>query len=228
MKKQPEEPQTLPKLEAGEKFVQWLQKNQRVVIGATAVVVILAAAVWFMFEYRSRKETAAQTALEQARFAAQSGNLPLAATDLSRLIESYGGTRAADEAVLQLAQVRLLQDEASLAAEELRAALGDGMNTQFRAGAFSLLGAALENIGNMAEAAKAYEDAAREAWYGFLSAQYLNDAGRAFTQAGDTASAIAAYRRVVNEFADSPSVTESRVRLGELGASSASLPGSSD
>jgi predicted negative regulator of RcsB-dependent stress response len=221
MKKQPEEPQQLPKPEPGEKLVEWLKKNQRTLIAAAAVLAIVAAGVWFVIEYRSRKENAAQTALEQARFATQSGNLPLAATDLSRLVGTYRGTRAADEAIILLAQVRLLQDEASLAAQELREALGGRMDSQFRSGAFSLLGAALENMGNMAEAAKAYEDAAREAWYGFLSAQYLNDAGRAYTQAGDTASAIAAYRRVVDEYGDSPSVTESRVRLGELEASSA-------
>lgn len=221
MNKQPAEPQALPKPEAGEKLVEWLKKNQRTVIGAAAVVVIVAAVVWFTFEYRSRKESAAQSALEQARFATQSGNLPLAATDLSRLIDTYGGTRAADEAAILLAQVRLLQDEPSLAADELREALDGGMDSQFRAGAFSLLGAALENMGNMADAARAYESAAQEAWYGFLAAQYLNDAGRAYTQAGDTASAIAAYRRVVDDYPDSPSVTESRVRLGELQASAA-------
>jgi predicted negative regulator of RcsB-dependent stress response len=220
MKKQPEEPQQPPKAEAGEKFVEWLHKNQRVVLATVSIVVIVAASVWFVLEYRSRKENAAQSALEQARFATQTGNLPLAATDLSRLISTYGGTEAADEAVILLAQVRLLQNEASLAADELRKALSGGMDSQFRAGAYSLLGAALENLGNMAEAGRAYEDAAREAWYGFLSAQYLNDAGRAYTEAGDTASAIAAYRRVVQDYGESPSVTESQVRLGELEASS--------
>ncbi len=218
MKKQTEEPQQLPKADTAERFVEWLNKNQRTVLAAVAIVVIVAAGAWFVLEYRSRKESAAAAALEQARFATQSGNLPLAATDLSRLIGTYGGTLAADEAVILLAQVRLLQNEASLAAEELRKSLSGGMAPQFRAGAYSLLGAALENMGNLSEAAKAYENAAGEAWYGFLAAQYLNDAGRAYTEAGDTTSAIAAYRRVIDEHADSPSVTESRVRLGELEA----------
>jgi predicted negative regulator of RcsB-dependent stress response len=216
MSKQPIEQQQVTPLEPGEKVVAWIKRYQRPLIAVAAVLVIVAAGVWFVLEYRSRKEEAAQTALEQARFATQSGNLPLAATDLSRLVATYGGTEAADEGVILLAQVRLLQDEASMAADELRKALDGGMASQFRAGAYSLLGAALENLGNMSEAAQAYENAAGAAWYGFLSAQYLNDAGRAYAQAGDTSSAIAAYRKVVNEYSDSPSVTEAEVRIGEL------------
>jgi predicted negative regulator of RcsB-dependent stress response len=218
MSKQPIEQQQVPQQDPGEKLVAWVKRNQRAVIAVAAVVVIVAAGVWFVLEYRSRKEGAAQAALDRARFASQSGNLPLAATDLSRLISTYGGTEASDEAVILLAQVRLLQNEASMAADELRKALGGRMAPQFRAGAYSLLGAALENMGNMADAAQAYEDAAGAAWYGFLSAQYLNDAGRAYTQAGDTTRAIAAYRKIIDEHSDSPSVTEAEVRLGELEA----------
>jgi len=218
MNKQPVEQQSVTPLEPGDKLVAWIRRNQRALIAAAAVVVIVAAGVWFVLAYRARKEEAAQTALEQARFATQSGNLPLAATDLSRIVATYGGTEAADEAVILLAQVRLLQNEATMAADELRKALDGGMASQFRAGAYSLLGAALENLGNMSEAGKAYEDAAGAAWYGFLSAQYLNDAGRAYTQAGDTSGAISAYRKVINEYSDSPSVTEAEVRLGELEA----------
>jgi hypothetical protein len=42
MKNQPEEPQQLPRPEAGEKLVEWLKKNQRTLIAAAAVLAIVA------------------------------------------------------------------------------------------------------------------------------------------------------------------------------------------
>lgn len=201
-----------------ERALEWIKRNQRVLIGLAAGLVIAASGIWFVLEYRGRKEAAAEQALEQARFATQSGNLALAASDLSRMIESYAGTRAGDEAVILLAQVRLVQGQASLAVDELRAAIGRGLDPQFQSGASSLLGVALEDLGNLSDAGKAYEDAAAAAWYDDLAAQYLNDAGRAYALAGDSARAIASYERVVRDYPAVQAVTEAKVRLTELRA----------
>lgn len=201
-----------------ERALEWIKRNQRMLIGLAAGLVIAASGIWFVLEYRGRKEAAAEQALEQARFATQSGNLALAASDLSRMIESYAGTRAGDEAVILLAQVRLVQGQASLAVDELRAAIGRGLDPQFQSGASSLLGVALEDLGNLSDAGKAYEDAAAAAWYDDLAAQYLNDAGRAYALAGDSARAIASYERVVRDYPAVQAVTEAKVRLTELRA----------
>jgi predicted negative regulator of RcsB-dependent stress response len=210
--------QVVESQDPAERLLGWLRRNQRLVVGLVSVVVIVAAGAWFVFEYQGRKETAAQQALDQARFATRTGNLPLAATDLNRLIENYRGTAAASEAVILLGQVRLLQDEPTLAVEELRAAIAAGVDPQFEAGAHALLGTALENIGNLNDAAHEYERAAATAWYDFQRASYLNDAGRAYVEGGDTTSALAAYRRVVSDFADEPAALEAQVRIGEIEA----------
>ncbi|MDH3456986.1 MAG: tetratricopeptide repeat protein [Gemmatimonadota bacterium] len=202
----------------GERFIEWIQKHRRQVIVGVGSVVVIGAIVLFVFAYQRNREAAAAEALDRARFASQSGNFALAASDLSRLISGFKGTRAAGEGAILLGQVRLLQEQPSLAAEELRRAVDGGLEDQFRASAYSLLAAALENLGNMEEAGDAYLDAANSTWYGLLSAQYLNDAGRAFWAAGDTARAIAAYDRVVTEHGEAPSAAEARVRLGELRA----------
>ncbi len=202
-----------------ERALEWIKRNQRLLIGLGAALVIAASGAWFVLEYRGRKEAAAEQALEQARVATQSGNFALAASDLSRMIDSYAGTRASDEAVILLAQVRLIQGQDSVAARELRAALGRGMDPQFRSGASSLLGVALENLGSLSEAGEAYEDAAAAAWYDDLAAQHLNDAGRAYALAGDTARAIATYERVVSDYPEVQGVAEAKVRLAELRAS---------
>jgi predicted negative regulator of RcsB-dependent stress response len=204
--------------EPADRLLGWLRTNQRLVVGLVSVVVIIAAGIWFFFEYQGRKETAALQALDQARFATRTGNLPLAATDLSRLMDNYRGTTAASEAVILLGQVRLLQGEPTLAVEELRAAIAAGIDPQFEAGAHGLLGTALENIGNLVDAGREYERAAAAAWYDFQRASYLNDAGRAYVEGGDTTNALAAYQRVVDDFGEEPAALEAQVRIGEIEA----------
>jgi len=210
-------PQETPQApDAGQQVIEWMEKRRRPLIGALAAVIIIALGTWSVIANQKRKEIDAARALNEARVAAQSGNLPLAASDLSRLKATYRGTLAADEATILLAQVRLLQDQPSLAAEELRTALDGGMEDQFQAPAWGLLATALEQMGSLAEAGRAYETASRLSWYGYVRAQYLNDAGRAYLDAGDTTSSVAAYQRVLDEFADSPGAAEASVRLGEL------------
>ncbi|UCG87431.1 MAG: hypothetical protein JSW71_02485, partial [Gemmatimonadota bacterium] len=75
-----------------------------------------------------------------------------------------------------------------------------------------------EQTGNHSEAAHEYLTAAGEAWYDFLEAQYLLDAGRVLVIAGDTTTALNTYQRVISDFGDTQQAVEARVRLGELEA----------
>jgi len=214
-------PATTPP-DAGTRLVAWLQAHRKAVIAGAVAITIVALSAWFVVEYRRNKEAAAAQALEQARFTSQSGNLPLAANDLSRLIDEFSGTAAADEAVILLAQVRLLQEQPDLAADELRQADPDRLRSQFRSPAHGLLGTALENSGQAAGAAQAYEDASQASWYDNVAAEYLLDAGRAWTAVGDATRAVAAYQRILDDYSESPSIVEARVRLAELQARQAS------
>jgi predicted negative regulator of RcsB-dependent stress response len=206
----------------GKQLVEWVVKNQRFVIGLAAAVAAAVLIGWFVLEYQQRKEVAATGALDEARVAVQSGNLPLAASDLSRIVGTYGGTVAADEAAILLAQVRLEQAQPTVAAEELRAALAGGMRPQFEAAAYGLLGTSLEEIGNHREAAAAFQSASEASWYDYVAAQYLNDAARAFVAAQDTTSAMAVLERLLSDYEEAPAAMEARVRLAELKAAAGS------
>jgi len=221
----PEVAPTTPQKDAAESLVEWIQSHQRAVVAGVAALAVVVALGWFTFAYRKNKEEAAGEALNQARFASQSGNFPLAANDLSRVISQFRGTSAADEAVILLAQVRLLQEQPNLAAEELEAAVS-GLADQFKAPAYGLLGTALENIGRMADAASAYERAAGTSWYDAVAAQYLNDAARAKWVSGDIAGAITTYEQVLEDYPESTSAAEARVRVGELRATAVTPPNS--
>jgi len=202
----------------GERAVQWVQQRQRPLIAGMVGLIVLVGGAWFLRSAQIRREAFAERELATARFAAESGNLQLAATDLSRVSSTYGKTKAGQEAAILLARVRLQQDEDELAVGELRTFLDGGPDNAFVAPAEGLLGSAYEELGRFAEAADAYERAAN-AWsrYGLLSERYLLDAGRAASLAGDSAKAATAYQRIIDEAdEDSPSLVEAQLRLAEV------------
>ena len=204
-----------------ENVVDWFQKNQRLVTGALTAAIVIVAGIWFVRAYDVRKENAAQRDLQGARSSVAVGNLPLAANDLSRVVNAYSGTRGAQEAAVLLGHVRLLQDQVPQAITGLREFLDDSPDAVFRVQALGLLGLALEEAGQMAEAAEAFEDAASDARFDYQKAGYLLDAARAHTAAGDSAAAREAYTRIVSDFPEDLSATEARMRLAEMDAAQA-------
>jgi len=194
----------------------WYRNQQRLIGGVILVVLLLGVVTWAVWSSGQRKEEFAAQRLNQARAAAEAGNLPLASSELQRLIETYRGTDAATEAVITLNQVRMINGQGELAAVGLQEFLGQNPPTKYRAPAYGLLGTALENAKRPAEAAEAFRNASRSADLDYLQARYLIDAGRAYRTAGKTAEAQAAYREVIEKHPEAPSVTEAKVRLAEL------------
>jgi len=198
-----------------ERVIAWTKAHQRLTSWVGAA--ILVGAVLFVWTVSStrRSEAIAGRQLQGARYAFDNQNLPLAASELARIVENYSGTNAAAEARMLLGQVRLLQGQPQQAVELLRN-FAPSAGAAFRAQAYGLLGAAYENLGRPREAAEAYQAGAERARMDFLKAQMLSDAGRAWVAAGDTAKAVAAYRRIVDELPKEGAVTEAKVRLGEI------------
>lgn len=195
----------------------WTRTNiRRVGIGAGIVVVVAGAVLAYVASER-RKEAFAAQALSQAWSTVESGNVALAASDLSRLVERFGGTRAADEAFVLLSDLRLLGGQDDIAVRTLQQFVEGRHPKYFMSSAYGLLGGGLENQSKFAEAARAYRSAADAADLGFLKAQYLIDAGRAFVAAKDTASAKAALGEVLSKYGELSQSAEARVRMGEIG-----------
>jgi tetratricopeptide (TPR) repeat protein len=198
-------------------WLEWGRQNSRKLAGAASVVVVGAAALWLVISSGRRKEVFAQQALSQARSSAEAGNLPLAASDLSRLVERFGGTRAADEGVVLLNQIRLLQGQGPVAVTALQEFVNSRRPDYVRASAYGLLGGGLEDQGKLREAADAYRRASELAELDFLRAQYLLDAGRAYAAGGDTTEARRAFGEVLSRFGELPQSQEARVRMAEVG-----------
>jgi tetratricopeptide (TPR) repeat protein len=197
----------------------WFKEHARQVGYAAGAVAVLAVAVWLYVTSQARKQAYADEALGQARATAEAGNLPLAANDLARLIDRYGGTRAADEAGVLLNEVRLLQGQGQtdIAVKDLQAFVQKSHPKYVLASAWSLLGGGLENQRKFRDAAEAYRHAAEQAPHDFLKAQYLLDVGRVLAAGGDSAGARAAYGEVLDKYGELAQAAEARVRLGEVG-----------
>jgi len=194
----------------------WYKNRERYIIAAAAIVAVIAAVAWFVVASGKRKEAFAARSLNQARTAAEAGNLPLASSELQKLISAYKGTDAASEAVITLNQVRMINGQNELAVVGLREFLNGNPPEQYRTPAFGLLGAALENAKQWDEAGNAYTQASNTAEVEYLKAQYLVDAGRSYRLGGKPDEAAAAYRTILKKYPKSSSVTEAQVRLAEI------------
>jgi len=199
---------------------EFIRTHAREVAYGAAAVVIVAVAVWLYVTSEQRKQLFAAQALAAARADATAGNLPLAANDLQRLLDRYGGTRAADDAAVLLDDVLLLEGQTATAVQNLQKFVTKGHPKDIEGSGWSLLGSGLESQKKFKEAAQAYLKVAEVAPHDFLRVQGLLDAGRVLAIAGDSAGARAAYTEVLQKYGELAQAAEARVRLGELGVTS--------
>jgi tetratricopeptide (TPR) repeat protein len=196
-------------------FGAWITGHRRGVAYVGIAAVIAAGLYgWSLLSAKTAERTAGRQ-LEQGRLALESKNFPLAASVLSRVVENYSGTHAAEEGSILLAQVRLAQNQNQQAIEVL-ARYAPKASKYFRAQAYGLLGASYENAQRWKDAADAYQAAADAALYPFFRAQSLSDAGRAWLAAGDTSKALVCYRTIAEKLDSTSAGGEAKLRLGEL------------
>lgn len=204
-----------------DRTVDWINAHRKMSSWIAAILIVAAGLFAWKLVTDRRLEEAASRELQGARYAFENQNLPLARSELARVVENYSGTNAAEEGRLLLANVHMLEGRSQQAIELMRG-YAPGAGRAFRAQAYGLLGAAYENTNRFREAAEAYESGAEAGRLDFQKAQLLSDAGRAWTSAADTARAIAAYKRIIEDFPKEGMVTEAKVRLGELTKGAAS------
>ena len=209
------EPVKAPAAESADPMT-WVRAHQKLVLGIAGVVVVLALGTWVVMETGQRRQLRAAEALDQARNIAESGNLPLAASELQKIIETFSGTDAATEAVVTLNQVRMVNGQSELAVVSLQEYLKTNPKKVYKVPAQGLLGEALENAGRPEEAGAAYLGAAEDAEVDYLKAQYLLSAARAYANAGKVEEAVKALQTIIDKYSKTTALTEARVRLAEL------------
>ena len=197
--------------------MDWAKANAKP-IAIAAIVVAVAVAGWFVAkQWRDRRADAAEVALNRARQSYAQGNLPLAQTDLRRVIARFGGSSAGSQATMLLAQTFYEQGKADSGLK----ALNDGKSAGPDAAAFEALkGAGHEQKKDYVKAAERYRAASAAAKAKVAKDRYMADAARALTSAGNKAEAAKIWSGLANDNTSAFSA-EARVRLGELTATPA-------
>ena len=200
-----------------ESVTDWARTNAKP-LGIAVGVVALAAILWVVGnQWRNQRAGAADAALSRARQSFAQGNLPLAQTDLRRVVTRFGGSSAGSQATMLLAQAYYEQGKAD---SGLRV-LNDGKpSSEDRASFEALKAAGLEQQKKYAEAADRYQAAAGLTEAKVAKDRYMADAARTFTEAGKKAEAERIWSALSKDNTSAYSA-EARVRLGELTAAPA-------
>ena len=197
--------------------MDWARTNAKQ-LGIGLAVVAVAAVVWFVGkQWSDRRADAADVALNRARQSYSQGNLPLAQTDLRRVIARFGGSAAGSQATMLLAQAFYEQGKADSGLK----VLNEGKAASVDKASFEALkGAGFEQQKKYVEAAARYRAAAELADAKVAKDRYMADAARALTSAGNKAEAAKIWTSLSTDNA-STFAAEARVRLGELVATPA-------
>jgi predicted negative regulator of RcsB-dependent stress response len=199
-------------------LMEWFQLHTREFAYAAGIVVLLGAGGWFYIRSRDLKAERAEKAYYTAARSATAGNLPLAESDLRKMIERYDGTPAAAQARLQLAQILYDQGKYQAGVEELRLAEDKiGKTEDFGSGVHLVMAAGLEQLKKFKDAGEQYEKAAKVARFDADRQRFMSMAASAYMNGGDKAKAKQIWTDLA---ADSKGAVagEARVRLGELTA----------
>lgn len=202
-------------------LVDRARNNSTVWMVATGVIVAAVLVYLFVGRLRLITNNNAERALGNAKQSLNSGNVPLAQSDLDKVYSRYGSTPAGVEAALLLAGLDYdsgkIQDGINL----LEKASGSGAASNVQSTILSLQGDGYSQLNKLGEAAKKYEAAAAATSFETEKAALRAKAARTYQQAGDTASAHKLWGTLATDPASITVAAEARVRLGELTAQTA-------
>ena len=198
--------------------MDWARANGKQIAIAVAVLAVAAIAYFGIRQYRTSQADQAEAALNRARQSYAQGNLPLAQTDLRRVITRFGGSSAGSQATMLLAQAYYEQGKADSGLKVLT----DGDPSTADEAAFEALkGAGLEQKKEYDQAAERYRAAANIADAKMAKDRYMADAARALTSGGKKDEAAKIWTSLAAD-PQSAFAAEAKVRLGELVATPAS------
>lgn len=193
-------------------------------IGAiVGLVVIVGASLIFFLDYRGdQKNETAQNEIFQAQYYYENDSLDYALNGDGRnlgfvqIIDIYSGTEVANLASFYAGASYLKLREFENAVDYL-----EDFSTEeeiVMARAQKLLGDAYMELGNFADAADSYSDAANTVDDQFFSPNYLLHAALAQEKGGDVDAAIESVDKIIKNYKDASEVTEARKHKARLEA----------
>ncbi len=196
------------------------ERHGRTILVAVGAVVLVAVLAVFITRTRAQSEERAQGELYRAVLAVNQGDYVSAGPMLKELIDNSPGTRSARDAERYLADVLAAQGKYGEAAAGFRKYIdkAGGDKAAALAGYWGLA-AALESNKQFAEAAAAYDEAAKRSATDNERGRAMLGEARSYMRAGQTDKAIETYNAVARlPLAEQPILDAANVRLGELKA----------
>jgi len=199
-----------------ETMTEWLMLHQRDVAWGVVALAIIVGGFWYYERSQAIKAQRAETAYFQARQSAAAGNLPLAVSDLQKVVSRYEGTSAGTQAALTLAQTLYDQKKFKEGLDVLKAAEAKAPD-DFKASIHVLEAAGYEELNDFVAAAGQYKLAAQVTRFPDDKAEYQSAAARDYMAAGKAEEAKAIWTELGKDETGS-AAAEARIRLGELEA----------
>ncbi|CAN5796310.1 hypothetical protein BH11GEM2_BH11GEM2_09020 [soil metagenome] len=199
-----------------ESFVDWFHINSRLITIGAIVVAAVGFGVWFIERTALNESISADKQLLTAKASLNSRNLPLAESDLKKVVDKYGKRPAGIEAGLLLAQLKLEKGDAQGAATELEALTSKVPTGAGSSTILGLLGDAKSQLSKPADAAVEYEKAAVQAGGPNERSFWRSKAARAYMDGGKSAEARKVFEVLATQHDNEAVATEARVRLGEM------------
>src|SRR5450830_808271 len=175
-----------------ETMTEWFMLHQRDVAWAVVALAIIVGGFWYYERSESRNARWAEPAYFQARQSAAAGNLPLAVSDLQKVVSRYEGTSAGTQAALTLAQTLYDQKKFKEGLDVLKAAEAKAPD-DFKASIHVLEAAGYEELNDFVAAAGQYKLAAQVTRFPDDKAEYQSAAARDYMAAGKAEEAKAIW-----------------------------------
>lgn len=197
-------------------LTEWAILHKREVTWGVIALAVIILGLWYYERSQTLRAQRAETQYFQARQAAATGNVLLAASDLQKVATRYEGTRAGAQAALTAAQLMYEQKkykEGIAALEKAEAKAPD----DFKPSIHVLEAAGYEELKDFVSGAAQYKLAAAATRFPADKAQYQAAAARDYMAAGKTAEAKAIWTELAKDDTG-PMASEAKVRLGEVSA----------
>ena len=200
-----------------ETVFEWFRANTRLFVIGAVVVIAAALGFWFYTQSRRIRIQNSERTLMSAQQALAQNNLPLAQTDLQTIVTRYPGTPAGRQAALLLARIHYDEQRYREGIQVLERVIDERGIGSARPALQALIADGHVELGQPAEAAASYRQAAEATPFESDRDVYLSQAARSLVAAGDSAAAIEIWRQLAAD-PQSPVSAEAKVRLGELTA----------
>lgn len=202
----------------------WAKQNARMLIIGGIILVALVAGLLYWRTSSNAAEARAAAQLNTLRATLASGNTQLALRDGQAFLAQYGGTDAALEARILVAQLQIDAGQPTEAVEVLQP-VADDVGEPLGFNAAMLLGAAHEAANQIEQAEDVYLQVGSDGRFTYAQVAGLEEAARLRTARGDIAGATALYEQILGLLdEDAPQRGVYEMRLAELSAGGASAP----